>query len=574
MERSRGTGDAVGAGGRGGEDVEEGESQRFARLMRALKERAGLSYGVLARRLHTSTSTLHRYCNGEAVPAEFAVVDRFARLCGASPAEAVGLHRAWLLADARRRAAARSAAAPGTGRGTAPGAAAPAGPVAGPGGAQSAEPGAGRAAEPGAGPGAGPGAEPGAEPGAGAAAGPGGVQAAGWAAESGAGRAVGPAAGPGAEPGAGAAAGPGGVQAAEPGDGPGAGSGVGAVAGAEVAAGVGGVQGGRAEPASVDGAVRVAVPAPLRPPWYRRRGATAVVAGAVAGAVAVAVLTAALPGGGGTPSAGAGASVAPPASSPAGTGTPAPGAPGTASPSSASPSAPGSAPASAPASAPTQVPVPPPGTEPGRGPATAAPLRAAVRSHVWAAGCEHAYLAEQGPGALPPPPVEADAPAWASSQRAVHAGTQIVEVTLHGTGPGAVVLEDLEVRVAARRAPLAWNVYEMSQGCGGGLTPAGFAVNLDAPRPLARPVAGNDGGNRVPAPSFPLRVSAAEPVVLRVEAATKGCDCDWSLDLRWTGPSGTGTLRLDDNGRPLRTSATTGRPVYGYATEQGGRWAR
>ncbi|MFB6561454.1 hypothetical protein ACFCYH_21665 [Streptomyces sp. NPDC056400] len=192
---------------------------------------------------------------------------------------------------------------------------------------------------------------------------------------------------------------------------------------------------------------------------------------------------------------------------------------------------------------------------------------------MWTAGCDHAYLSERGPGSVPPPPVEADAPAWASAQRAVHAGTQIVEVTLHGTGEGAVVLEDLEVRVAARRKPPAWNVYQMSQGCGGGLTPAAFAVNLDAPRPLARPVAGNDGGNTLPAPSFPLRVSAAEPAVLRVEAATTGCDCDWSLDLRWTGPSGSGTLRIDEGGRPLRTSAAPGRPVYGYALEQG-RWAR
>ncbi|MFD3682559.1 helix-turn-helix domain-containing protein, partial [Streptomyces sp. NPDC058613] len=83
-----------------------GESEWFARLMRELKERAGLSYGALARKLHTSTSTLHRYCNGEAVPTEFAVVDRFARVCGASQGEAVDLHRAWLLADARRRAGA------------------------------------------------------------------------------------------------------------------------------------------------------------------------------------------------------------------------------------------------------------------------------------------------------------------------------------------------------------------------------------------------------------------------------------------------------------------------------------
>ncbi|MFD7910244.1 helix-turn-helix domain-containing protein [Streptomyces sp. NPDC059752] len=427
------------------------EAENFARLMRELKERAGLSYGALARRLHTSTSTLHRYCKGEALPAEFAVVDRFARACGATREEALDLHRAWLLADARRRAGAAEVPEP-----------VPV-PV--------------------------PVPEPESEPTV--------------------------------------------VVTPDP------------------------------EPEPV-----------ARGVWYRRRAAVVAAAGVTAGAVAVALLAAAGPGpgaphaGGSTgPGAGAGAGTsAPPfvgsgsASAPTSTGAPEPTPPAGAT---------GSAGATA------AVPVPSsassPASAPGRDPV--APLKAAVRSHVWTAGCDHAYLSERGPGSVPPPPVEADAPAWASAQRAVHAGTQIVEVTLHGTGEGAVVLEDLEVRVTARRKPPAWNVYQMSQGCGGGLTPAAFAVNLDAPRPLARPVAGNDDGNALPAPTFPLRVSAAEPAVLRVEAATTGCDCDWSLDLRWTGPSGSGTLRIDEGGRPLRTSAAPGRPVYGYALEQG-RWAR
>ncbi|WP_327413384.1 helix-turn-helix domain-containing protein [Streptomyces sp. NBC_01233] len=431
------------------------EAENFARLMRELKERGGLSYGALARRLHTSTSTLHRYCNGDALPAEFAVVDRFARACGASPGEAVDLHRAWLLADARRRA--------------------------------------------GAPPGPGPGLESEAE------------------------------SGPESD--------------SEP---------------AVVVVG---------EPAVV------AEPAGGRP-WYRRRAAVVAGAGVAAGAVAVALLAAAGPEprapragawtgtgsgpGAGTTAPGASAGASGTASAPAS-------APGTTTTPEPSPPAGGPGPASVPPSASPPVPAPP------RAPA--APLRAAVRSHVWTAGCDHAYLSERGPGAVPAPPVEADAPAWASAQRAVHAGKQIVEVTLHGTGPGAVVLEDLQVRVSGRRTPPAWNVYEMSQGCGGALTPAVFAVNLDAPRPLARPVAGNDAGDTLPAPAFPMRVSAAEPVVLRVEAVTTGCDCDWSLDLRWSAPSGSGTLRIDDDGRPLRTSAAPGRPVYGYTTDQG-RWGR
>ncbi|MFD0126665.1 helix-turn-helix domain-containing protein [Streptomyces virginiae] len=447
------------------------EAEDFARLLRELKERAGLSYGALARRLHTSTSTLHRYCNGEALPAEFAVVDRFTRACGATQGEAVDLHRAWLLADARRRAGTAAQPVPV--------------PVPEP------EPVADR--------------EPVVDP------------------------------EPVAEP--------------EP------------------------------EPEPTVVVAPEPVPEPVgRGAWYRRRAAVVAAAGVTAGAVAVALLAAAGPdrgaphAGGGTgpgmgASAGTGAPVSPgplgsgSASAPAATDVPEP-----TSPAGSAGSA-GETGATAPAPGGTSVSP----SAPGRAPVV--PLKAAVRSHVWTAGCDHAYLSGRAPGSVSPPPVEADAPAWASAQGAVHAGSQIVEVTLHGTGEGAVVLEDLEVRVAARRKPPAWNVYQMSQGCGGGLTPAAFAVNLDAPRPLARPVAGNDGGDPLPAPAFPLRVSASEPVVLRVEAVTTGCDCDWSLDLRWTGPSGSGTLRIDDGGRPLRTSAATGRPVYGYALEQG-RWAR
>ncbi|MFD4741435.1 helix-turn-helix domain-containing protein [Streptomyces virginiae] len=452
------------------------EAEDFARLLRELKERAGLSYGALARRLHTSTSTLHRYCNGEALPAEFAVVDRFARACGATQGEAVDLHRAWLLADARRRA------------GTA------AQPVPVPVPEPEPEPVADR--------------EPVADP----------------------------------EP----------VPEPEP------------------------------EPEPTVVVAPEPVPEPVgRGAWYRRRAAVVAAAGVTAGAVAVALLAAAGPdrgaphAGGGTgpgmgASAGTGAPVSPgplgsgSASAPAATDVPEP-----TSPAGSAGSAGSAGETGATAPEPGGTSVSP--SAPGRAPVV--PLKAAVRSHVWTAGCDHAYLSGRAPGSVSPPPVEADAPAWASAQGAVHAGSQIVEVTLHGTGEGAVVLEDLEVRVAARRKPPAWNVYQMSQGCGGGLTPAAFAVNLDAPRPLARPVAGNDGGDPLPAPAFPLRVSASEPVVLRVEAATTGCDCDWSLDLRWTGPSGSGTLRIDDGGRPLRTSAATGRPVYGYALEQG-RWAR
>ncbi|MFF5443744.1 helix-turn-helix domain-containing protein [Streptomyces sp. NPDC012888] len=453
-----------------------GETETFARLMRELKDRSGLSYGALARKLHTSTSTLHRYCNGTAVPAEFAAVERFARACGASPAEAVELHRAWLLADARRRGPA--AAGPGPRREPEPEPQAEPGPQPEPGPEPQPEP------EP----------EPGPEPQ--------------------------PHAGPGPVP----------QPDPEPGLQPGPGP----------------------EPDSGPG-VPVA--------WYRGRRGLVAAAVAVAATLAAITATAAVtltdppprpaatattPPPGGTPPGHAGPTTSPPPPTPTPNTSPSP---------SSSPPTPSSS------SPPSPTPSPRP-----------VPLRAAVRTHVWAHGCEHAYLSPRAPGTVPPPPVEADAPGWAAAQQAVHAGRQIVEVTVHGTGAGAVVLQDLEVRVTARRAPLRWNVYQMSQGCGGAITPAAFAVNLDAPRPVARPVPGHDGERKVPAAVFPLRASADDPVVLRIDATTTGCACDWYAELHWTGPAGPGVTRIDDQGRALRTAPTGGRPEYGYAPERN-RWS-
>lgn len=86
------------------------ETADFAALIRELKDRSGLSYGVLAKRLHMSTSTLHRYCNGDAVPTEYAPVERFARLCKATPDELVEAHRRWILADGARQRERKAAA--------------------------------------------------------------------------------------------------------------------------------------------------------------------------------------------------------------------------------------------------------------------------------------------------------------------------------------------------------------------------------------------------------------------------------------------------------------------------------
>ncbi|MFJ9711437.1 helix-turn-helix domain-containing protein [Streptomyces sp. NPDC101234] len=80
------------------EDVEQ-----LAALLRRLKNRTDRSYGSLARRLNMNTSTLHRYCTGEAVPQDYAPVERLAAFCGATSEERLDLHRLWLLAMTARQ---------------------------------------------------------------------------------------------------------------------------------------------------------------------------------------------------------------------------------------------------------------------------------------------------------------------------------------------------------------------------------------------------------------------------------------------------------------------------------------
>jgi transcriptional regulator with XRE-family HTH domain len=184
--------------------------------------------------------------------------------------------------------------------------------------------------------------------------------------------------------------------------------------------------------------------------------------------------------------------------------------------------------------------------------------------HVWENNCGHTYLVRRDPARVPAPPAAADAEGWARSLGAVHGADTRVRITLQGNGRQAVVLESLHVRVTARRAPERRAAYRMDNGCGGSLTPRLFDVDLDTPRPVARPKAGNDAGEPIPAVSFPYRISAADPEVLLVAGRAVTCDCDWHLELRWSSGGRAGAVRIDDEGRPFRTSALGDGPVYAY----------
>jgi hypothetical protein len=199
-------------------------------------------------------------------------------------------------------------------------------------------------------------------------------------------------------------------------------------------------------------------------------------------------------------------------------------------------------------------------------PAAGVPLTWTANSQIWEIGCSHDYVIAKPPQKVPPPPASQDAGAWAATQNAVHGRNTLVEISVQGKTSAAVVLESLRVRVVGRTAALAQgNVYAMDRGCGGEMTPRYFGVDLDKDRPIAHPVPGSDMGTPIPAMRLPYRVSAEDPEVLLVTAETANCDCRWYLELEWSSQGRTGTVRIDDRGRPFRTTGIKGLPHYMYA---------
>ncbi|GAA2676339.1 transcriptional regulator [Streptomyces lunalinharesii] len=451
----------------------------LAALLRELKERSGLSYGALAKRLHTSTSTLHRYANGTAVPTEFAPVERFARACRAAPEELVEVHRRWIVADAARgRRGAEK------------------GPEAG------AEREAPAAEEQGAESGAAPRPAPEAETEAGA----------GTAATAPSAVVPGetaPPAGP-ARPASRARW----IAAL-------VGAGVALTLGATALVVPGGFLASKGERA---GAVAEASPDGAGPPGFEKPGSEKPGAGGVPKRS---------PGGTAGPGSGRGVDGHDTGEGAAPDGTPSPGG----------------------------------GRQDGGPPATGAPLTVATQPQYWDSPCGHPYLIDRPPGGIAPPPNEQDAPGWVSANGAVSAGRQSVRLTVQGVGGGTVVLESLHVRVAGTDAPLAWNDYAMGYigvGCGGDVPKHSFDVDLDASVPRLTPEEGTHD-------DFPYTVRADDAETFYVNAAVEDHHVRWYLELEWSSGGRHGTVRIDDTGKPFRTSGERGRPQYGYSLDKK-RW--
>ncbi|MFI6645826.1 transcriptional regulator [Streptomyces sp. NPDC050504] len=200
-----------------------------------------------------------------------------------------------------------------------------------------------------------------------------------------------------------------------------------------------------------------------------------------------------------------------------------------------------------------------------------APLSVAIRSYNYEAPCGQFYLLDRAPSEVPPPPTDGgDSRGWGREQNAVAGGAMKLEFAVQGKSEKAVVLRDLHVRVVERGEPLAHNGYLMGNGCGSGLTPAYFDVPLDRGAPTAVPKAGENMNVKVPARPFPFKVSSSDPEVIDVDVHTEKHDVRWYLELEWSSGDQQGVVRIDDGGRPFRTSSVKGRPQFTYAGGESG----
>ncbi|NEA94039.1 transcriptional regulator, partial [Actinospica acidiphila] len=201
----------------------------------------------------------------------------------------------------------------------------------------------------------------------------------------------------------------------------------------------------------------------------------------------------------------------------------------------------------------------PAGAPDGEGQKSGVPVTVQADPYAWESPCSQRYLVDKPASGMKPPPLEEGAAAWVAAHGAVSSGQQYLRLTVQGTGAETVVVDGLTVRVAGKRAPLAWNDYAMAYpgvGCGGGVQTRAFAVSLDSARPSLAPEAGND--------DFPFKVSESDPEVYYITASVSAYDVDWYLELKWSSGDRSGTLTVDDEGRPFRTSGNKGRPAYEF----------
>lgn len=147
-----------------------------------------------------------------------------------------------------------------------------------------------------------------------------------------------------------------------------------------------------------------------------------------------------------------------------------------------------------------------------------------------------------------------------------------VIVTFQGVSDEAAVLHSISVEVL-RRGPALRGIYLPGQ-CGSDVKPRFYATDLSKPSPTVVPVAGEDSGEIIPPKKFSYQVGRNDVEKIVVTPTMAQGYVEWVIHVKWSSGSRQGDLRIDDHGRPFRTTAThSATPWCTKYAQQGLTWS-
>ena len=141
---------------------------------------------------------------------------------------------------------------------------------------------------------------------------------------------------------------------------------------------------------------------------------------------------------------------------------------------------------------------------------------------------------------------------WAYRLGGADAGASYAQIEVRGRFEEPIVLDGIRVKVLRRRQPLSGTYVGFA---GGDLVDIRYVrVDLDT-----RPPTITNGSGFIKGKgewSFPLQVSRTDLEVFSIVATTDKCDCSWVAKLNYHLGNESGTITIDRNGHPFRTTAT------------------
>ena len=143
-----------------------------------------------------------------------------------------------------------------------------------------------------------------------------------------------------------------------------------------------------------------------------------------------------------------------------------------------------------------------------------------------------------------------DFKSWAVKNGGAPDGNSLVRMYIQANTSQAVIITDLRVEVVDRRPAPTATLFDLCPTCLS-VSPGNFIADLDDPlvdvKPRYNSLTGKDTAD------FPHVVTDKDVEVIDLISYTSGCDCLWNLYLDWTSQGKSGTVLVNEPGKPFRT---------------------